>query len=203
MNNSLHVPILSRVGLAMYDVYEANTDRTPLVEVPFPASSESLGSGVHRAGERDGKREMELRTMLHDLSDLKDADDTIKALQDELALICKESCEAEVTIAEASGILQLSGPFGLATDGNGHIIVLDWARERLQVISNDGTFVVSCLLSASGVGGGYTYRDRKRADMMLEPSGAVIDDRGQIAAINSDMRAVVVYCNEPILARGA
>jgi hypothetical protein len=85
------------------------------------------------------------------------------------------------------------GPCGVATDGIGRVIVLDWARERMQLLTADGDPLVSCALSASGVGGGYTHEDMRRGEMFLEPCELIMDDLGNVAVLNFDIKAVVVY----------
>ena len=63
----------------------------------------------------------------------------------------------------------------------------------MQLLAADGAPLVSCALSASGVGGGYTHEDMRRGEMFLEPCELIMDDLGNVAVLNFDIKAVVVY----------
>lgn len=115
-------------------------------------------------------------------------------LEEELDLLRKRKRAGKATIAEASGILQLSGP--CAVDGEGRLIVLDWERERMQLLDHDGMPLVSCALSASGIRRGYTEEDVRRGEVWMEPCGVVMDDSRKVVVVNFDCKAVVVYVLE-------
>jgi len=174
----------------MFDIYPVGGH--VLAQIEFPHSPRAEAGQVEE-GSKERVNEWKLRAKLAELACLHgvDIDDQIKVLRLELSH-CERQAEP-CAFAEASGILQLSGPCGVATDGEGRLIVLDWERERLQLLANDGTPFVSCALASSGAGGGYTEQDLQRASKMMEPCAVTVDDAGNVAAINSDLKAVVVY----------
>lgn len=182
----------------MYDIYPVGGH--VLTQIVFPPPREDAGSAEDGCREKQNN-ESRLRARLVELACLDgsrrrrgvEIDNQIKDLERELEELL--SCEPSIcSFAEASGILQLAGPCGLATDGEGRLIVLDWARERLQLLCPDGAPpLASCALASSGVGGGYTDEDLRRAAKMMEPCAVAVDDEGKVAAINSDLKAVVVY----------
>lgn len=106
----------------------------------------------------------------------------------------QEGERAEITVSEATAIVQLSGPCGVATDPQGRIILLDYQRDRVQLVTRNGAVIASCPAHGKAATG-FTVQDIRFADSVLEPCQGAIDDEGKLAVIKSDAGecAVVVY----------
>ena len=178
-----------------FDIYSAAVCfKTHQIDFPSQGQGDDHGSAATRDEQVDDERSRELEKELVKLACLECVDDQVRVLKEELELLRKRKLAGEAyTVAEASGILQLTGPCGVAVDGEGRLIVLDWERERMQLLDPDGMPLVSCALSASGIGGGYTEEEVRRGEVMLEPCEVVMDDSKKVAVVNSDYKAVVVY----------
>jgi len=107
----------------------------------------------------------------------------------------QDSCEhreRRQVFTEASAILQLSGPCGVATDADGRVLLLDYSRDRVQLVSRDGAVIASCR-SGGQSGMWFSEEDVRFGDAVLEPCQGAVDDAGNLAVVHSDCAAIAVY----------
>jgi len=181
----------------VFDVYSTGADSAPLAQIEFPDQESARTGWVKSLCEREG----ELQRQIAELQCRSGTEKAVQLILEELSCIgqARREKDADTTVVpmfgDRCGILQFAAPCGLATDGDGRILVVDWARDRLQVLERDGSLFVSCGASVDGMLFGYTPEDVRRADVILEPSGVAVDDLGQIAAVDSDAKCVKVYAN--------
>jgi hypothetical protein len=150
--------------------------------------------------DEDGLRQdREHRAMLlrAELDRLKSsgAEDQVRVVEAELAAMQLDGPPV-FSVSEASAILQLSGPCGVGTEPEGRFLLLDYQRDRMQLVARDGAVIASCPSGAPSHGQaatGFTEEDVRFADSILEPCQGVIDDAGKLAVISSDASVIVIY----------
>ena len=178
----------------MFDAYSAGVDSAPVAQIEF-ADMNAVRTEWEASRRR---REEELQKQIVEIKGLSGTERAVTMTVEELSSIGQASWgkDSDTTVVSAFGdrcsVLQFAAPYGLVSVcslrpcSEGRIIVMDWARERIQILESDGSLFVSCGSAEEGALFGYTAEDLRRADDMLEPIGVAVDDLGQIVALDRE-----------------